>query len=220
MRLACFPAAIQADISSAGDPSLVTSPLNNFIATCVSALCEDAEGEVHVPREIIPEAPSPRTSETWSSDHAISSKTGFSFAYAAHGLPANARKDSSGIANNHSGRVCISLALIRSKPSFVHDFISDGSVFSLFPASMHFCRRGHEPIEEGREVMALLVRISQRRLGGRWFSGIVVMPFDLKATISRAGHCERLGKAVKAQFERKRILRWEKDDIEVGRWLR
>lgn len=86
----------------------------------------------------------------------------------------------------------------------------------LLPARRHFSRLGHEEMEEGREGMRLSVRISQRSLGGRVFSGMLVSELWRKATISRVWWEERSGKVVKAQLERKRILRLGREVVKLG----
>lgn len=73
---------------------------------------------------------------------------------------------------------------------------------------MHFSNRSHLPRSSGRDSIRLSVKISHLSLGGREPSGIEVMPFERKATISSEGHVDKTeGKVVKLLDERKRMRR-------------
>src|SRR5690349_6940348 len=208
MRFLCVPAAIQADISSIGDPSEVTSPLKTLTATCFSSALAL---EIQTPREITPDAPSPRSSLTWRSFQLIELNIGslLTASLGRQGLPAKAKKDNSGSSlKSHVGISSILLADNRRRPSFLQLAISSGKLFSWFPASMHFWRRWHFPILRGSKSIRLFVRINHLRFGGSESSGIFFMPLPLNAIISRERHSAScLGKVAKLQSEKKAILR-------------
>lgn len=133
MRLACWPAAIHAFISSAGEPSDVTSPLKSLMATCFGSV-----GVVHVPWEMIPDAPSPRSWCTEREVQVMSLRTGFDADAGVHGFPAKERNDNSGRSKSHEGRVANSLAESLRRPSFRQEDIESGKSVRRFPANMHF----------------------------------------------------------------------------------
>ncbi len=126
---------MQAFISSIGDPSLVTSPLNSLIATSLSFLLV---GGFQVPLDIIPEAPSPRRCCTERDDQVMSSRIGLSSKDGAQGFPANERNESSGRENSQVGNDVRLFDESRRRPSFRQCAISAGRDVRRFPASMHF----------------------------------------------------------------------------------
>jgi len=148
----------------------VTSPLKSLIATDFASV-----GVFHVPFEMMPEAPSPRRSETERSDQVMELRMGLSSAVGAQGFPANERKESSGIWKSHCGSSASLFAESRRSPSFRHADISVGREVSRLPANMHFCRRWQCPILFGNSKISLFVRMSQRNLRGKAPSGMVVM---------------------------------------------
>lgn len=125
MRFGCEPAVMQADISSAGEPSLVTLPLKSLMATAFSGA--SALG-FQSPLEMMPEAPSPSISLTVSSDQAMSSRTGLSSNEGAQGFPANDKKASSGRLNSQVGSLVMLFTDILSRPSFWQLTNSSGRV--------------------------------------------------------------------------------------------